>query len=155
MHRLSLPMTSTTPFPEVHLRQTLWQTAITQPHRAPVGGGDISLGALGLLRVHRAYLRPIGRQGVHLYLFPVPPAHPRVTKCDTARENLLGIIGDLVEVSLALEENIVPEYLTSRTFEICSYLLSRIYIWNFLFLFGLVRNRLPVSEKSGDLTIGY
>ena len=50
--------------------------------------------------------------------FPVPPAHSRVTKCDIAREKLLGLIGDLFEVSLALEENIVPEYLTSRSFEI-------------------------------------
>ena len=65
--------------------------------------------------------------------FPVPPAHHRVTKCDTAREKLLGTIGDLFEVSLALEENIIPEYLTSRTFKNCSYWLSRIYIWNFLF----------------------
>ena len=48
----------------------------------------------------------------------MPPAHHRVTRCDTAWEKLLGTIGDLFEVSLALEENIVPEYLTSRTFEI-------------------------------------
>ena len=33
-------------------------------------------------------------------------------------ETLLGIVGDLFEVSLALEENIVPEYLTSRNLEI-------------------------------------
>ena len=46
--------------------------------------------------------------------FPVPPAHSRVTKCDFAREKLLGILGDLFEVSLALEENIVPEYLIQQ-----------------------------------------
>ena len=74
---------------------------------------------------------------------PVPPAHHRVTSCDTAREKLLGIIGDLFEVSLALEENIVPEYLIQqklRDLFIC--LLLRIYIWNFSILFDLSRNRL-------------
>ena len=53
--------------------------------------------------------------------FPVPPAHSRVTKCDIAREKLLGIIGDLFEVSLALEENIVPEYLTQQNLRDCSF----------------------------------
>ena len=60
-----------------------------------------------------------------------------------AQEKLLGIGGDLFEVSLALEENIVPEYLIQqklRDLFIC--LLLRIYIWNFSILFDLSRNRL-------------
>ena len=55
----------------------------------------------------------LGKESISDF-FPVPPAHHRVTKCDTAREKLPGIIGDLFEVSLALEENIVPEYLTKQ-----------------------------------------
>ena len=67
-------------------------------------------------------------------LFPVPPAHSRVTKCDIAREKLLGILGDLFEVSLALEENIVPEYLIEQNLRDCSFVSYREYIfWNLLF----------------------
>ena len=123
------------------------QTAIPLT-RAPVGGEPSLRGHLKLLRgsseLHRAHLRPIvlGKESISDF-FPVPPAHHRVTKCDTAREKLLGIIGDLFEVSLALEENIVPEYLIQqklRDLFIC--LLLRIYIWNFSILFDLSRNRL-------------
>ena len=78
--------------------------------------------------------------------FPVPPAHHRVTKCETAREKLLGIIVDLIEVSLALEENIVPEYLIQqklRELFICL-LFENIYL-ELIILSGLVKNRLRVS----------
>ena len=53
--------------------------------------------------------------------FPVPPAHHRVTKCDIAREKLLGILGDLLDVSPALEEHIVPEYLIQQNLRDCSF----------------------------------
>ena len=55
----------------------------------------------------------LGKESISDF-FPVPPAHHRVTRCDTAWEKLLGTIGDLFEVSLALEENIVPEYLIEQ-----------------------------------------
>ena len=65
----------------------------------------------------------------------MPPAHPRVTKCDTAREKLLGTIGDLFEVSLALEENIVPEYLIQQKLRDCSFVsYLRIYILELIIL---------------------
>ena len=84
----------------------------------------------------------------------MPPAHHRVTKCDTAREKLLGTIGDLFEVSLALEENIVPEYLTQQNLrELFILTFENIYLELFI-LFGLVRNRLSVAQKGGYRTIG-
>ena len=107
----------------------------------PLLVGEPSLqGYLKLLRgsseLHRAYLRPIvlGKGSISDF-FPVPPAHHRVTKCDTAWEKLLGTIGDLFEVSLALEENIVPEYLIQQKPQdlfIC--LLLRIYILELIIL---------------------
>ena len=70
--------------------------------------------------------------------FPVPPAHPRVTKCDIAREKLLGLIGDLFEVSLALEENIVPEYLIQQKLREMFFVSYREYIvWNLLFCWSI------------------
>ena len=90
------------------------------PLPEPLLVGESSLqGYLRLLRgsseLHRAYLRPIvlGKESISDF-FPVPPAHPQVTKCDIAREKLLGILGDLLDVSLALEESIVPEYLIQQ-----------------------------------------
>ena len=78
----------------------------------------------------------------------MPPAHHRVTRCDTAREKLLGTIRDLFEVSLALEENIAPEYLTQQNLrELFICLLLRIYILELIILFGLVRNRLQAAKK--------
>ena len=65
--------------------------------------------------------------------FPVPPAHSRVTKCDIAREKLLGILGDLFEVSLALEENIVPEYLIQQKLRDCSLSPIENIFWKLLF----------------------
>ena len=77
--------------------------------------------------------------------FPVPPAHSRVTKCDIAREKLLGILGDLFEVSLALEENIVPEYLIQQNLRefVHLSLIENIYFGTH-YSVGLLRNRLEL-----------
>ena len=73
--------------------------------------------------------------------FPVPPAHHRVTKCDIAREKLLGIL----EVSLALEENIVPEYLIQQNLRefVHLSLIENIYFGTH-YSVGLLRNRLEL-----------
>ena len=88
----------------------------------------------------------LGKESISDF-FPVPPAHHRVTKCDTAREKLLGIIGDLFEVSLALEENIVPEYLTSRSLKLVLLSPSRNKYLELFILFGLSRNGLSVTNE--------
>ena len=84
----------------------------------------------------------------------MPPAHHRVTKCDTAREKLLGTIRDLFEVSLTLEENIVPEYLTQQKLrELFICLLLRIYMELFYSVWSTYE--LQAAQKGGCLTIGY
>ena len=115
--------------------------------------GEPSLrGHLKLLRgsseLHRAYLRPIvlGKESISDF-FPVPPAHHRVTKCDTAREKLLGIIGDLFEVSLALEENIVPEYPDPAEPSRIVHINFREYIFGTFHSVWSIRNRLQAAKK--------
>ena len=71
----------------------------------------------------------------------MPPAHPRVTKCDIARENLLGTIGDLLDVSLALEEYIVPEYLIEQNLRELFIDFLKYIFGTLIILLGLVRNR--------------
>ena len=90
--------------------------------------------------------------------FPVPPAHHRVTRCDIAREKLLGLIGDLLDVSLAQEESIVPEYQTSRSFENCSFVSYLIIYTLELFSFCLIYLGIDyrtMGQHSADLTIFY
>ena len=90
--------------------------------------------------------------------FPVPPAHYRVTRCDTALKHLLGIIGDLLDVSPALEEHIIPEYLIQqnpRELFIC--LLLIIYIVELFILLVYLGVDLNYGSSTflADLTIGY
>ena len=144
-----------------HSRST-WGSKGKQLYRLPepLLVGEPSLQGLprllwGSSELHRAYLRPIvlGKGSISDF-FPVPPAHSRVIKCDIAWEKLLGILGDLFEVSLALEENIVPEYLIQQKLRDCSFVSYREYIfWNFLFcLIYLGIDYRTTGQHSADLT---
>ena len=66
--------------------------------------------------------------------FPVPLAHHRVKRCDIAWEKLLGTIGDLLDVSIALEETSSQSTWSSRSLRIVLLSLMIIYILELFFL---------------------